>query len=217
MTREELRRRAFLALNDSPEDPVFWGVHEMNQLIQESQEVLAEEVEAITRVLSIPVRSGVMFYHLQSLGAQVMTPWRLWMHQRQHRLWPISITELDGHYERWLTVTGAPEWWFLLSWDCIGVWPAPAIGGGIFELDCFVWPDPVPQDDYEPEYPDTDHDALLDYLVMEGQVKQWDVARALELAGKFYGKSRDGQARNGIRAVQERFFGRTMRGDDLGR
>lgn len=215
MTRDDLRRRAQTALNDP--DHIFWSAEELNQLIQEAQEVLAEEVEALTRVLYIPERLGAMFYHLQALPGQVMTPWRLWTRNRQHRLWPLSMLELDSHYERWLTVTGDPEWWFLLSWDCIGVWPPPTTGGGVFELDAFVWPTPLPDDWSEPELADPDHDILLDYVLMEGQVKQWDIARALEIGLPLFQRAKDSQARNSLRAVQSRFFSRDEFHTDLRR
>ena len=208
MTREEIRTRALRALNDDPVSPVFWSSAEANQLLEEAQEVLAEEVEALTRVLYIPQRAGCMFYALEALQARLMTPWRLWTRRRQHRLWPTSLTELDGHYERWLTVTGEPEWWFLLSWDCLGVWPAPQAGGGLMELDCFVWPTPPSNDSDEPETPDPDHDVLVSYIEMEGHVKQWDVSRALELGLEVLASARDARARSGLRAIQERFFTR---------
>ena len=208
MTRDEIRTRALTLLNDDPTAPIFWSLAEANQLLEEAQEVLAEETEALTRVLYVPERAGCMFYSLEALQGRVMTPWRLWTRNRQHRLWPTSMTELDGHYERWLTVTGEPEWWFLLSWDVIGVWPAPTTGGGIMELDCLVWPTKVQDDTDEPETTDPDHDVLVSYIEMEGQVKQWDVARALELGLGFLARATDSQARSGLRAVQERFFTR---------
>lgn len=215
MTREELRTRALTALNDSTTAPVFWNLNEVNQLLNEAQEVLAEEVEALTRTVYIPERPGVMFYSLRGVGVGLMTPWRLWTRNRQHRLWPISMTEMDGHYERWLTVTGQPEWWGVLSWDTIFVWPAPTTGGGVFELDCFIWPEPLADDASEPETPDPDHDWLLDYVLMEGQVKQWDVALALGIGQPLFQRAKDSQARAGLRAVQERFFGREAEGNDL--
>lgn len=215
MTREELRTRALTALNDSTTAPVFWDLNELNQLLNEAQEVLAEEVEALTRTVYIPERPGVMFYSLRGVGVECMTPWRLWTRNRQHRLWPISMTEMDGHYERWLTVTGQPEWWGLLSWDTIFVWPAPTTGGGVFELDCFIWPEAFADDTSEPETADPDHDWLLDYVLMEGQVKQWDAARALDIGQTLFQRAKDSQARAGLRAVQERFFGREAEGNDL--
>ena len=208
MTRDEMRTRALTALGEDPTAPVFWSIAEANQLLEEAQEVLAEETEALTRVLYIPARAGCMLYALAALHTRLMTPWRLWTRNRQHRLWPNSMTELDGHYERWLTVTGEPEWWFLLSWDCIGVWPPPTTGGGIMELDCLVWPTPMQDDADEPETPDPDHDVLVAYVEQEGQVKQWDVARALELGLGVLARAKDSQARSGLRAIQERFFTR---------
>jgi hypothetical protein len=208
MTREDLVSRCLTALNDAPDEPIFWSGQEVEHLLTEAQEILAEEVEALVRSFFIPERPGTMFYHLAGIGRQIMTPWRLWTRNRQHRLWPISMAEMGGHYERWLTVTGQPEWWFLASWDLIGIWPPPTTGGGLIEVDCFVWPEALLDDTDEPEYPDPDHEVLLDLMVMEGQVKQWDVARAVELAVPLFRRAKDSQARSGLRALQSRFFGR---------
>jgi hypothetical protein len=125
------------------------------------------------------------------------------------------MTELDRHYERWLTVSGEPEWWFALSWDTIGIWPIPTTGGGVFELDCFVWPDPLLDDEDMPEFPDPDHDWLVSHVEMDGQAKQWDVERALEVGIDLYKRGKDSQARSGLRTVQERYFGREAHANDL--
>jgi hypothetical protein len=211
MTREEIRARALTALFDSPTDPAFWQVAEMDHLLDEAMEVLSEEVEALTRTLYVPLRPGTALYTLLGLGAQVQTPWRLWTRQRQHRLWSISLPELDGHYERWQTVTGDPEWWYPFSWDCFGVWPVPTTCGGVLEVDCLVWPDALLEDDDEPGFPDPDHDVLVDLLIAEGHAKQWDTARALETMLPLMGRFKDSQARSGLQRVQERFFGREDR------
>ncbi len=208
MTREEIRSRALHALNDSATAPQFWELDEMNQVLQDGMEVLAEETEALTKTVYVPLRDGTMFYALRGLDLPLMTPWRLWTRNRSHRLWSTSIRELDSHYERWLTVTGEPEWWFLVSWDCIGVWPAPVAGGGLVEVDALVWPDRLLDDTDEPEFPDSDHDFLVRYLEMEGQVKQWETARAIDISLDLFRKAKDSQARNGLRVVQQRFFGR---------
>lgn len=214
MNREQIRTRALNALNDSETEPTFWELEEMNQLLQEGQEVLCEEVEALTRTVYIPERPGTMFYHLNGLGLDIMAPWRIWTRNRQHRLWPLSMTELDSHYERWLTVTGSPEWWFLVSWDCIGVWPASTAGGGLFEVDCYVWPEPLQADSEEPAFHDPDHDFLVRFMEMEGQLKQWDTARALEIGIELFSRAKDSKARSNLRAMQQRFFGREGYGYD---
>jgi hypothetical protein len=210
MTREEIRTRVLTALNDSSTDPAFWSLEEMNHLLDEAQEVLSEEVEAFSRTLYVPLRPGVGLYTLLGVDplGRVQTPWRLWSRNRQHRLWSLSLPELDGHYERWQTVAGDPEWWYPFSWDCFGVWPVPAATGGILEVDCFVWPDPLQEDTDEPECPDPDHDVLVSHMEIEGQVKQWDVARALELMLPLMGRWKDSQARSGLKQVQERYFAR---------
>lgn len=215
MTREDIRTRALLALNDSPTAPRFWTIDELGQVIDECQEVLADETEALQRTVYVPMRPGIMHYPLRGFGPRAMTPWRLWTRQRQHRLWPTSMTELDGHYERWLEVQGDPEWWFLLSWDLLGVWPVPASGGGVLEVECLVWPAPLIHDDASPAFPDAQHETLVESVVVEGQLKQWDVARALELALPLQARYKDARAASGLRRVQERFFGAELPGGDL--
>jgi len=214
VNRAELRRRFLRRVNDDTVRPEFWSIDEANQMLQDAQEMYSEEVEELTQTVYLPIRTGKMFYSLRGLGIACMTPLRLWSQQRQHRLWPISQTELCGHYERWLTVTGQPEWWGLHSWDTIFVWPAPTSGGGVFELDCAVWPTPLQDEHDEPFFSDGHHDAFVAHAEMMGRVKQWDVEAALKLAETWYGKAKDGQARAGVKAIQSRYFGREQRRSD---
>lgn len=208
MNRQEICSRVLVALNDSPTVPLAWSLDEIRQSLQEAQEVLSEEVDAVTRTFFIPLEAGVMLYSLVGLDRAVQTIWRIWTRTRTHRLWSTSMPELDGHYERWQTVTGEPEWWFTFSWDVFGVWPVPTSGGGVLEVECFCWPAPILDDGDEPETNDPDHDVLVEYMLAQGQLKQWDVARALEILTPLSARYKDSQARAGLRQVQERFFQR---------
>jgi len=206
MTLDEMRRRALNLLDDDTSAPVFWSLDEIAQMLQDAQETYAEEVEALTQTVYIPLTAGKNLYQLSGLGIACMTPLRLWSQQRSHRLWPISQSELTGHYDRWLTVQGEPEWWGLHSWDTLFIWPAPASGGGVLELDCAVWPEPLEDVSDVPLYPDPDHDAFVRHAVMQGRAKQWQIEQALEMSKDWMAKAKDGQARSGLQTVQERFF-----------
>lgn len=203
-----MRRRALNLLDDDTSAPIFWSLDEIDQLIQEAQEVYAEEVEALVQTAYLPIRPGKNLYQLRGLGLRCMTPLRLWTQQRQHKLWAISQQEMVGHYERWLTVQGEPEWWGLHSWDSIFVWPAPASGGGVLEIDCAAWPEPLQDDADEPLSPDPDHEALVSHTIIDGRIKQWQVKEALDRAKQWYALAKDGQVRSGIATIEARYFGR---------
>lgn len=194
MTRSELRQRILRALNDDPTAPVFWALAEIDTYIDEGMEVLAELAPALKRTFTVPRREGQMLYSLAGVGANVQTPYRIWLPDLHRRLEPWSLTDLDGHYEQWMTVQGDPWYWAPVDWQQFVLWPIPATGGGWLEVSCAVWPDALEADSDIPEFVPADHAALVVYAEMLGQLKQYNGMRAAELAQRFlttWGRARD--------------------------
>lgn len=215
MTRDEMRRRILQALNESTTAPVFWTLTEVDTIIDEAQEVLAEEALSLKRTFVVPRLPGVMIYFLAGLGEQIMTPTRIWLPDLHRRLGAVSLTDLDVRHEQWMTVTGDPWVWWPIDWRHFGIWPVPATGGGVMEVNCYVWPEPLVTDQSRPEFPPADHEALAMYGEMEGHIKQGDVVRALDL-GKVWGQRwSDGRFRAGIEQILASFVIRERaRGDE---
>jgi len=205
MTRLEIRRRVLQALNDAAIAPVFWSVDEINETIAEAQEALAEEALSLKRTFMVPRRAGVMIYNLDGIGANIMAPTRIWLPDLHRRLGVWSLTDLDARHERWQAVTGDPWVWWPIDWRSFGLWPVPATAGGILEVDCYVWPDVLPDDSARPEFPPADHEALVTYGEIEGYIKQGDVLRALDLAKVWGQRWADGRYRAGIEQIAASF------------
>ena len=208
MTRADIRARILTALNESVTSPVFWTTAQLDAVIDEASEVLAEEAKAIRRSAFVGRRAGAIYYSTRGIAPDVMAIYRIWLPDLKRRLRAVSIGELDQQNQTWQTVTGDPEYWFPVSWDLFGVYPHPASGGGVMKLDYFAWPRTLLDDSDEPEFREADHDALVLYGVYDGLMKQWNAERAMELFNRFVDAWQTGRARSGVRETQARYFQR---------
>lgn len=209
MTRSQIRDRILAALNESTSSPVFWSTTQLDALIAEASEVLAEEAKAIRRTAFVARQAGATYYFTRGIAPDLMAAYRVWLPDFDRRLTAVSIAELDGQHETWPTVTGDPEYWFPVSWDCFGIYPHPAAGGGLLRVDYLAWPRTLLDDDDEPEFREADQDSLVMYGIYDGLMKKWDTARAVELFGRFIDQWQTGRARNGVREAQSRTYQRT--------
>lgn len=215
MNRKEIRDRILLALNDSPTDPQFWSTEELDDVIQDSQEVLAEEVEAIKRTAYKVKHDGMQFVTLASIADDVMAPYRLWDNENE-RLHVRTMRELDKRRQRWLEVTAdRPDFWYPVSWNMFGIYPATANGGGWLRIDYLAWPTALLDDEDKPETMEADHDALVTYGIYFGLMKQWDALRALDYFQQFVRRWADSQTRHEIDRLQGRIWTRHVNGHDL--
>lgn len=208
MTRAELRARILRLLYDDPEAPVFWQVEEINALLDEAQEFLAEEVEALTRTVVIPQRQGVMLHNLRGLSQQIMRPYRLWSDTRSERLTQITMRELDASLPRWMETRGAPQYWFSVSWETFGVWPVPAHRGGTLRVESLIWPDPVTNEDVDLAWSLPTQDALVPYVLCAGALKEQDVARARDYEAQALSFARARRGKEGVNRLQTGPWGR---------
>lgn len=206
MTRSEIRQRILESLNESATSPVFWSTTQIDGLIDEGQEILAEEAGAIKRTAFQALKDGTTYYYTRGIAPDIMAPYRIWLTHLGRRLTTVSLSELDKRNERWVDVNGEPEYWFPVSWDLFGIYPHPATGGGVMRMDYLAWPRSLLDDSDEPEYRRADHDALVLYGIYDGLMKRWDVAKATEMFNLFMERWAMAQARAGIREVQSREF-----------
>jgi len=198
MTRLELRKRIFTALNVSATSPVFWTTSEMNDILNEAQEAFAEEAKAIHRTALISLRPGASYYTTASIAADMLAPYRLWMQTTNRRLTAVSLDQLDRYHERWLESSGTPEVWCPISWDWFAVYPHPTVGGGIVRVDYIAFPRDLNHDDDQPEIFESDQETLIFYGVYQGLLKRWDMVTALEAYGRFVDRMRAGVVNAGV-------------------
>ena len=185
MNRQELRDRILRGLNEDASSPSFWSAAEVNSLIDEGAEVLAEEANSIKRTAFVPFREGATYYYTQSIAPDIMAPTRVWHHTLERRLIPATVMDLDAHNEVWATVNGDPWWWFPVAWNLFGVYPAPAAASGIMRVDYLAWPPALLDDEDEPEIPESDQEQLILYGIYDGLLKQWDLDRAIRIFALF--------------------------------
>ena len=179
MTREEIRDRILLGLNETTSDPSFWTLEEVNSVIGDAMEFLAEEAKLIKRTAFVPLREGATYYFTASIAPDIMAPYRVWHSTNDWRLAPVTMSDLDQRSLTWGTVTGDPKLWFPYAWNVFGIWPKPASAGGVLRVDYVAWPPPLLDDGDQPEIPESDQNALVLYGIYDGLLKQWDLQRAL--------------------------------------
>lgn len=206
MTRSQIRDRILNALNESTSAPVFWTTAQLDAVIGEASEVLAEEAKAIRRTAFVARAAGAIYYFLRGAAPDIMAITRIWLPDLNKRLTAVSIAELDAQNSTWATATGTPEYWFPVSWDCFGIYPHPAQGGGLLRLDYLAWPRALQDDGDEPEFREADQDSLVLYGLYDGLMKKWDAPRALEMFNRFMAQWQTGRARNGVRETQARVY-----------
>ncbi len=207
MNRGEIRSRIFDALNDPT--PIFWTTAEMDEVIGEALEIIAEESASVKRTAFVPFRDGTTYYSLRGIASDVMSIYRVWDETNSQRLTPVTERDLDTHNERWVDVTGNPENWFAVSWDLFGIYPRPAAGGGIMRVDYVAWPRTLLDDSDEPELFLGDHESLVEYGIYDGLLKRWDFRRAMEAVSPFAQKVFGARARAGANRVESRLFARS--------
>ena len=214
MTRSELTERILRALNDSPTEPVYWSLAEIHAVLQDGQELLAEEVQALRKTVFVPRRTGALFYSLASVADDVMAITRIWLRDLHERLEPTTLPAL-GHRDWMQWPSTRPYVWFPVSWHAFGVYPHQTTGQGVFEVDYLAWPPALLDDADEPAFPEPDQESLVVYGIYAGLIKQWDLIRATDYFQQFVARWSDAQARNGLRELQGRAWQRDTRHERL--
>lgn len=206
MKKSELRQRVQDALND--QTGVFWTAGQVNRAILEAAEVLAEETRALRRSVLAPLQPGSNYYYLQAIAPDMLFPYRVWSQRDERRLTALSLMELDQYHEEWDVVTGDPEVWCPLSWDCFVLWPRVAEAGGWLRVDYIAWP----QDDLDEndmwDFPEQSQDALLHYAVYDSLLKYYDTDGAEAHLTRFVAHGLKSLGRSGPRKDQARDWGR---------
>lgn len=212
MNRGEVRNRILDGLNDSFTAPVSSSQAQIDDVITEATEILAEEVEAVRRTVFVPLQEGVTYFYTPALASDMMTPVRLWNPDTNRRLKAVSLRELDEFRNDWESVTGNPDAWAPLSWDCFAIFPHPASAGGILRVDYLAWPRELLDDSDELESPESAHDAVVLYGIYDGMLKRQNVKEGVEVLNRFTEIWEQNVATSGIKRTGSRVFTRTFGG-----
>ena len=208
MNRGEIKDRIASAINDDRDSPVFVTDAQLNTLVDEALQILAEDSRAIRRTASLPVRAGMQFVYTPSIAADIMVPYRIWEQTTQRRLIATTMAEMDGYQTRWWRTTGTAEFWFPISWDLFGIYPMPASAGGILHVDYIAWPRDLMDDSDEPELPLASQDAIMLWATYQALLKKWDSNTAMEVFKAFQAHQALAAGRSGINKISSRIFQR---------
>lgn len=211
MNLGEIKTRILEAIDDDPDDPVFFSGAQLQTLVEDATEVLCEATRAVKRSAILPLRPGMGFIYTPSIAPDIMTLTRIWDHTRSRRLTAVSMADLDEHQERWQNTNGVPEVWFPVSWDVFGIYPAPSTAGGALRVDYIGWPRNYLDDEDESELPNATQDALVLYGQYMGILKKWDTQNAMIALKALQAHRSVAEARSGISRMSVRSFQRVQR------
>jgi hypothetical protein len=215
MDRQEIRDRTLQALNESTSSPVFFTITQLNGFIEDALQVIAEEVSDIRRTAYVPMRDGAALYSIHAIAENVMSPYRVTLHEQDSRLQYILMDELDRIRQRWLDESAdSPDYWYPVSWDMFGIWPAPITATGYLRVDYLAWPTPLTDDLDVPEFSLETHDAAVLFGIAEGLLHQWDTARALDYWLQFTALWRDRAGRVETNRLRHAMISRLETGRD---
>lgn len=204
MNRGALIDRILTTLNENPVAPVFWSRAEVADVIQDGMEVMAEEVMALKRSAFIGLKPGCLYYRTRGIAKDFRVPYRLWYSATNKKLIPVTVEQLDGFHMQWSTITGDPEYWAPMGYDWFTLYPHPAQGGGVLRVDYLAWPRELGGDDDKPEFPESDHDALVTYGVYDGLLKRWAAPEAMAIFATFLEKIGEAKPKSGVNQLNGR-------------
>jgi hypothetical protein len=193
MNRGEIRNRILRALNDPLDGSGFQTLAETNAVIDEAQEILAEEVRDLHRTCYFPMRGGQSWFDIRACAPDICAPYRLWSQTDERRLEYTSIDSMDTNRVRWLeTLSERPTRWYGVTHDVFGIYPSLAgDASDVMRLDYLAWPKELDDDSRSPEFDGSLHDTLVLYGVYDGLLRRWDILRATDIFTQFVGHFTD--------------------------
>src|SRR5215831_483000 len=204
MNRLDLQTRVLERLNESVTSPVFWTTAQIQDLLQDSQELIAEEARLCKRTINLATRPGCAYYQMRGIASDCMAMYRLILPDNRIRLRAVSSAQLDAYHLLWETVSGTPRWWSPIDWQTFALFPHPIQGGANLRIDYLAWP-PALLDDFDtPEFGQSEQDNMVIYGVYAGLMKRWDVGRATSLFAEFMQRISRSKATTGVEAEEGR-------------
>jgi hypothetical protein len=203
MLRSEMRRRCLLFLDEDPVAPVYFTTSEINDLIDEAMEVIAEEVRYEKRTGYVTLRPGVQFYNTLAVDELLISPTRVWLQGDSRPLEYTTIGELSYHERGWLDDVGErPHHWYAVDHSTLGIYPAVSEPTESLRIEYYGWPKPLANDQAIIPHDDATTDAMIQYVVYSGLMKRWDIARASDIYAEFAGMYQDAVFRKESRRFQ---------------
>lgn len=217
MRRSDLRERILHLVNENLTSPIFFSESQVNRMIQEAYEIIAEEVTTLRKQAFLVTEPGRHWYTTYEISPTCISPFRIFTDRTNQRLIPLTMDEVDDHYTQWQAVSSdQPQWWYPMAFDTFGIWPGPTEGGTILRIDYVAWPDELADDNDEPLLREIEQDLLVLYGQYDGLVRQWEIPRAMELFNRFALSMRDSQYKLDVRRFYRMNFDRSGQGEYRG-
>jgi len=193
----QIKDRALRLLDDDTTNPVFYSDAELNRIILEALEVIAEEVAELRKEVYFPLRPGSHLYSIKSIADDIVSPYRLTNRENNQHIQYSSVREINSFRHRWVSTTlDQPIAWYMASWDTFGIYPAPTKGNAILRVNYIAKPVLPWKDGGEVNLTEDIHQAVYLYLCYDMLMKQWDVEQALDYFQEFVLLWRDKDARH---------------------
>jgi hypothetical protein len=196
MTKAEMRDEVHRMLNDTSGTLI--PADEVDDLLQEAQELMAEHGAPVIRRSGVPLQSYRTFYRLSEFAPDAIQPVRLYSTRLLAPLEPISMEELDVRAVNWIATVGPPTAWFPRGWDQFGIYPKPSGDEGLLWIDYLAWPQVMLVEWSVSEFDEEDHETLVAYGWYDGILRSNQLDEIKEAWQSFAGLLKSGYTRRGV-------------------
>lgn len=179
MTFLELQTDVFQRLAEVQGAPVFWGVADVKEAINEGYAEMSDASEWYERNSTIGLLSNRTYYDLRTNlgGDTILTPGRCFSSVNNTWLLPSSVRELDRHVSfQWEKNISTPRRMFQRGMFHLGVHPKPSGDVGTIKLYYTAMPADLSADSDEPGFYAEHHPGIVDYacydlLCQDGEIE----------------------------------------------
>lgn len=185
MTRDEIFGRVSQNLEDS--GLVHFIQDDLIDSIQDGYEIIALLAQTIERVATINFVANRSYYNLNSLISDYYRVFAIYNTLNRRWMEPISFHEIRENSIRWETVKGNPREWTPLGYSHIAIFPKPATAVGSM-LIFYKGTAPVLTGSLAPEFPVSEHEALVDYGTGDLLDQDLEYTKSVEYMKKFYAR-----------------------------
>jgi hypothetical protein len=151
-----------------------------------------------------------MFYRINEIADDIMSPTALYLQDRSEPLIPTSVGELSQGEDPWLSrERDRPDSWFPVDHETFGIYPRPGDIAEVIRVDYYAWPQQVTDDVAIIDLDDYTVDAVIQYVIYLGLMKRYDVQRAIDIFAQFASLFREGALKDQSNRLLHQMIQRT--------
>ncbi len=166
---------------------VFWSAGEIKTAANDGYMEISDQSEWYEKWVDIPLYNDHAYYDLRTVvGGDLLSVKPGFDRQTNRWLIPSTVRQLDSRDRRWERVTGEPQRIFLRGLWWLGFYPRIQTDAGVIKQYYTALPPVLVEDWDEPGFPETFHDALIEFALadlwaMDGEATLADTAWAVYL------------------------------------